>query len=212
MAGRVNPSTVAAAAGDGCPLLADEGLASHDYAVPLTPEIYDAAARLAECLRSSFDARVPGPQIVARSPTVPGAGLREPPCGACHSTARFGQIARALVACASTTRMRLMQGACSRSGISISTFTQTSKRLPQSLRCAIFRPFGCTRRGCLWSLAHRSQKRPAVSLKAPRNSAASSNDSLVARRSKSPTALASHYRCPDRSVFTVRIGFFVFRC
>lgn len=81
MAVRVNPSTVAELLllELDAPLSGTKGLLHAIDAVPLTPEIYDAATRLAECLRSSFDARVLGRRSFVRSSTVPCAGHREPP-------------------------------------------------------------------------------------------------------------------------------------
>ena len=98
MAVRVNPSTVAELLLElDAPLSRTKGLLHAIDAVPLTPEIYDAAARLAECLRSSFDARVLGPQIVReityRALCGPqGAALR----ALATPQSSFGQIARAL--------------------------------------------------------------------------------------------------------------------
>lgn len=94
---RVNPATVAELIleQDAAPVLRDW---PRSIAVtPLTPEMSDAALRLAKCLRSPVEARVLGPQIV-REMTY--RALCEGQGGALRALAspqsNFGQIARSL--------------------------------------------------------------------------------------------------------------------
>jgi hypothetical protein len=98
MAVRVNPSTVAELLleADPPPVGSTGSLQAID-AVPLTPQLYDAAARLAQCLRSPVEARVLGSQFIREI-------IYRALCGGQRAALRalatpqssFGQIARAL--------------------------------------------------------------------------------------------------------------------
>ena len=98
MAVRVNPATVAELLleQDAAPLPAT-GSPPAVASTPLTPELSDAAVRLAMCLRSPVEARILGPQII-REMTYralcegQGSALR----ALATPQSGFGQIARAL--------------------------------------------------------------------------------------------------------------------
>lgn len=98
MAVRVNPSTVAELLLElDVPSSRTNGLLHAIDAVPLTAELYDAAARLAECLRSPLDARVLGRQLVREiiyRALCGGQGAALPALATPQSS--FGKIARAL--------------------------------------------------------------------------------------------------------------------
>lgn len=124
LAVRVNPATVAELL-----LELDEPLPATNSpiaidATPLTPELNDAAIRLARCLQSPTEARILGPQIV-REITFRalcgerGAGLR----ALATPQTNFNQIARALRRIHSDFAQTLEVSALAReAGMSISTF------------------------------------------------------------------------------------------
>jgi AraC-like DNA-binding protein len=98
MAVRVNPTTVAELLLEEDPAPPPAAGSRHAIAAtPLTPELSDAAARLAKCLRSPVEARILGPQIIGE---ITYRALCGGQGGALRALATpqsgFGQIARAL--------------------------------------------------------------------------------------------------------------------
>ena len=125
LAVRVNPSTIAELLLEGdLPRAPQDQPAMAIDAVPLTPEMADAALRLACALRSPVEARILGPQII-REMTYralgggQGAALR----ALAAPQSSFGQIARALRRIHSDYGQALDVGMLAReAGMSLSTF------------------------------------------------------------------------------------------
>ena len=111
MAVRVNPTTIAELLleADAPPLGSTGSLQAID-AVPLTPQMYDAAVRLARCLRSPVEARGSWVhRLFARSFIVPCAGAKELPCEHWpHRRAVLGRSPARFGAFMPTTRPHLM--------------------------------------------------------------------------------------------------------
>ena len=93
-------------------------------AAPLTPELIDAAVRLAQCLRSPVEARVLGPPIIREMIYRALCGERGPALRALATPqSSFGQIARALRRMHIDYAQTLDVGTLAReAGMSVSTF------------------------------------------------------------------------------------------
>lgn len=131
MAVRVNPATVAELLLELDEPLSPGGSPTAIDATPLTPELSDAAIRLARCLQSPTEARILGPQIV-REITFRalcgerGAGLR----ALATPQSNFNQIARALKRIHSDFAQTLEVSALAReAGMSVSTFHANFKAI-----------------------------------------------------------------------------------
>jgi len=131
MAVRVNPATVAELLLELDAPLPVAGSPNAIDATPLTPELNDAAIRLARCLHSPVEARILGPQIV-REITFralcggQGASLR----ALATPQSNFNQIARALRRIHSDFAQTLEVTALAReAGMSVSTFHANFKAI-----------------------------------------------------------------------------------
>lgn len=131
MAVRVNPATVAELLLELDEPLPPGGSPTAIDATPLTPELSDAAIRLARCLQSPTEARILGPQIV-REITFRalcgerGAGLR----ALATPQSNFNQIARALKRIHTDFAQTLEVSALAReAGMSVSTFHANFKAI-----------------------------------------------------------------------------------
>jgi AraC-like DNA-binding protein len=131
MAVRVNPATIAELLLELDEPLPPGGSPTAIDATPLTPELSDAAIRLARCLQSPTEARILGPQII-REITFRalcgerGAGLR----ALATPQSNFNQIARALKRIHSDFAQTLEVSALAReAGMSVSTFHANFKAI-----------------------------------------------------------------------------------
>lgn len=132
MAVRINPTIIAELLLEmDAPALSADGASVAIDAVPITPEISDAATRLARCLRSPIEAKILGPQIIreltyralhgAQGPTL--RALATPQSG-------FGHIARALKRIHLDFADSLDVGTLAReAGMSVSTFHANFKAI-----------------------------------------------------------------------------------